>query len=328
MNRSRVKRKFRFVLAAFLLTSVAPCSSAATLDDLKKLEIICFVPSHLPQGFRLKTVEITYDEVGPDENKDQRFPLYSLEYGDKGKRTFSIESAREGIGDRNIMEEENAEETEIKTPLGPMYLIYRPKGKNGRKDEIKANWIEDSNMKAENAKGMRHPILGRFHGFSATGIGVAEFTNIVQSLHPIREEKTDTPATAQSSPITIHPKVFSMIDCWISDSERPVVTEINLDAVEKNGNEFNQDGRLQDGEWVTCPVPDTNGFMRYQVLESKGNHYKIEYQENGGGTLTTAAIIEFDIEKRNIHRDGKPVTIRVLRVSAFNQKKQQRLSRD
>ena len=319
-SRNRVKRTSRFVLAAFLLTSIAPCSWAATLDDLKKLEIICFVPSHLPQGFRLKTVEITYDEVGPDENKEQRFPLYSLEYGDSGKRTFSIESAREGIGDRNIMEEENAEETEIKTLLGTMYLIYRPKGKDGRKDEIKANWVEDSNMMVEKAKGMRHPILGRFHGFSATGIAVADFTKIVQSLHPIREDKTVPSATVQTSALTIHPKVFSMINCWISDSESPVVTEISLDAVEKDGNEFPQGAVRQDGKWITCPVPDTNGFMRYQVLESKGNHYKIEYQENGGGTLTTASVIEFDIEKRNIHRDGKPVMIRMLRVSSFNQK--------
>jgi hypothetical protein len=111
-----------------------------------------------------------------------------------------------------------------------------------------------------------------------------------------------------------------MINCWISDSESPVVTEINLDGVEKNGNEFNQDGLKQDSEWRQCPVPDTNGFMRYRVLESKGNHYKVEYQENGGGTLTTASTIEFDIEKRDIRRDGKPVTIRVLRVSSYNQK--------
>ena len=38
-----------------------------TSDDLKKLEIICFVPSYLPQGFRLQRVDITYDEPGPDE---------------------------------------------------------------------------------------------------------------------------------------------------------------------------------------------------------------------------------------------------------------------
>ena len=67
-------------------------------------------------------------------------------------------------------------------------------------------------------------------------------------------------------------------------------------------------------------MPDTSGFMRYRVLESKGNHYKVEYQENGGGTLTTASIIEFEIQKRSIRRDGKPVTLRVLRVTSYNQK--------
>src|SRR5213592_3624995 len=326
MSCNRVKRTTWFVLCGFLFSLAAVRSTPElTVDDLRKLEIICFVPSYLPQGFRLKTVEITYDDVGPDENKEQRFPLYSLEYGDSGKRTFSIESAREGIGDRNIMEnEENAEETEIKTPLGPMDLIYQPKGKEGRKDEIRANWVEDSNMNAEKAKGAEnHPVLGRFHGISATGITLGEFTKIVQSLRPIRDQKaatSATPAAAQSSALKVHPKVFSMINCWISDSESPVVTEINLDAVEKNGNEFNQDGLKQDGEWLQCPVSDSNGFMRYRLLESKRNPYKVEYQENGGGTLTTSSIIEFEIEKRNIRREGKPVTIRILRVLSYNQK--------
>ena len=134
------------------------------------------------------------------------------------------------------MEEENTEETEIQTPLRSMYLIYRPKGSDGPKDEIKANWVSDANMNVETSKNAKsHPTLGRYHGFSATGISVAEFSKIVQSLHPIRHEKTATPAAAHTSALKIHPKVFSMIDCWISDSESPVVTEINLDAVEKNG---------------------------------------------------------------------------------------------
>jgi hypothetical protein len=311
---------FWFVLSAFLFPS--PRSSAATLDDLKKLEIICFVPSYLPQGFGLKTVEITYDEPGPDEPK-RSFPLYSIVYSNdpRSGATFSIESAREGIGDRNIMEEEDTEETEIQTPLGPMYLIYRPKGKDGLKHEIKANWVSDANMNAETSKNAEgHPILGRFHGFSATGITLAEFSKIVQSLHPIRDEKAATPAATQTSALKIHPKVFSMINCWISDSESPVMTEINLDAVEKDGNEFNQDGLKQDGDWLQCPVPDGNGFMRYRPLELKGNQYKVEYQENGGGTLTTSSIVEFEIEKRNIHCDGKPVTIPVLRVLSYSQK--------
>lgn len=113
-----------------------------------------------------------------------------------------------------------------------------------------------------------------------------------------------------------------MIECWISDVESPVMTEINLDAVDKNGNEFNDDGLIADGEWTRCPNPDSKeGFMRFRVLESKGNHYKVEYQENGGGTLTTASIIEFDIQKRNIQRDGKPASIRVLRVTSYSEKK-------
>ncbi|PYJ03683.1 MAG: hypothetical protein DME95_10225, partial [Verrucomicrobia bacterium] len=194
----------------------------------------------------------------------------------------------------------------------------------GRKIEIIANWVSDANMNDEKAKGAEsHPVLGRYHGFSATGITVAEFVKIIKSLHPVGSESaagSATPAAEQPSVPKIHPKVFNMISSWISDSESPVVTEINLDAMEKNGNQFNDDGLTQDGEWLRCPVPDTDGFMRYRVLESKGNHYKVEYQENGGGTLTTASIIEFNIEKRNIRRDGRPLTVHVLRVSSYTQK--------
>ena len=318
-----------FVPSALLFFWPIVLCSAATLDDLKELEITCYVPSYLPQGLRLQNIEVTYDEIPENEDQNHPLPLYSIQYGNGWNATFTIESAREGIGDRNIMaDEENAEETEIKSPFGPMYLIYRPKGRDGRKNEIIANWVSDPNMNDEKAKGPdSHPVLGRFHGFSATGITVAEFTKIIQSLHPIGGGKAPTstsisagaPATVTSA-LKIHPKVFNMIDCWISDSESPVATEINLNAVEKNGSQFNEDKLKQDGDWLIYSSPDTGGFMRYRVLESKGNHYKIEYQENGGGTLTTASTIEFDIDKRNIRRNGSPMTIRVLRVSSYTQK--------
>jgi hypothetical protein len=183
----------------------APCREpSATLSDLKKLEIICYVPSWLPKGFRLRSVAITYDEPGPDEQKNHRLPLYSIEYGngplsppDKSGRwadrtggaTFTIESAREGIGDRNVMETEDAEETTIPSPFGGMYLIFTPKGKgtSGPKVEIKANWSSDANMKREKAKNPRaHPVLGRLHGFSATALSLSEFEKIIASLRPIR----------------------------------------------------------------------------------------------------------------------------------------------
>jgi hypothetical protein len=311
------------LIAFFFAVSISPSAAPATLDDLKKLEIICFVPSYLPEGFGLQSVEITYDEAHEEfDDLKHPLPLYSVVYenrpGQSGtEATFSIESAREGVGDRNIMVEEDTEETEIQTPLGPMYLIYRPKGKSGRKVEILTNWVRDANMTAEDAKGADHPLLGRFHGFSGTGMTVAEFTKIAQSLHPIQSAGPAAPVSA----LKIHPKVFSMISCWLSDSESPVVTEINLDAVEKNGNQFNSADVKPDGEWTRSPGPEGNGgFMRYRVLESKGNHFKVEYQENGGGTLTTAAIIGFEIEKRNIRCDGKPATMRVLRVLSYDQK--------
>src|SRR5262245_16739672 len=318
-----------FLVGALLFPFLSLCSFATTLDDLKQLEITCYVPSYLPQGLRLQNVEVTYDEIQESEDQNHPFALYSIEYGNGWNATFTIESAREGIGDRNIMDdEENAEETEIKSPFGQMDLIYRPKGKDGRKDEIIANWVSDPNMNEEKGKGPdSHPVLGRFHGFSATGITLAEFTKIIQSLHPIGGNKAPTSASppanapaAEAAALKIHPKVFNMIDCWISDSESPVATEINLNAVEKNGNQFNEDGLKQDGDWLIYSSPDTGGFMRYRVLESKGNHYKIEYQGNGGGTLTTASTVEFDIDKRNIRRNGSPMTIRVLRVSSYTQK--------
>jgi hypothetical protein len=182
-----------FSILAFSILALtprtAPCINPhATLDQLKTLEILCYVPSYLPKGFKLKSVAITYDEPGPDEGSAGRFPLYYLEYGDAHGGSFTVDSAREGIGDRNLMETEDSEETTITSPFGPMYLIYTPKGQGraGLKKEIKANWARDDNMKAENAKALVHPILGRYHGFSATRITVAEFEKIINSLRAIR----------------------------------------------------------------------------------------------------------------------------------------------
>lgn len=201
----------RRLLISILLSSIlaltphtaSSVNPRATLEQLKNLEIICYVPAWLPKGFKLRSVTITYDEPGPDEGSVGRFPLYSIEYGNgptsppndsgrwsdrTGGATFTIESAREGIGDRNLMGTEDSEEITINSPFGPMYLIYTPKGKGktGRKVEIKANWASDANMKSEKSKSLPHPILGRYHGFSGTAITVAEFEKIVASLHPIR----------------------------------------------------------------------------------------------------------------------------------------------
>lgn len=175
------------LLVVFGAPSAQSAPGAATLDDLKKLEIICFVPTWLPKGFKLKSVRTSHDEPGPDEGEG-RFPLYNLEYANNRNQTFSIDSAREGIGDRNLLDTEDAEDAEIASPVGRIFVIYTPKGKGkeGRKKEIKSNWTSDANMIREKAKDpLVHPTLGRYHGFSATGITFAEFTKIIHSLRPI-----------------------------------------------------------------------------------------------------------------------------------------------
>ncbi len=120
--------------------------------------------------------------------------------------------------------------------------------------------------------------------------------------------------------LKVHPKVLSMVVCWISDSKAPVVTEINLDAVKANGNEFDESAIVQEDGWTRCPGTDGQGFQRYRVLEVKGNRYKVEYQDNGGGTPTSASIIECTVESREIRKNGKPATIRVLRVFSCDAK--------
>ena len=291
----------------------------ASLDDLKKLPIACFAPSYLPKGFKLKKAEISYDEGTDEKGQSYKAPLYGIEWSD-GKGAFSIDSAAEGIGDRNIMETEDSEEAEIQSPLfGRVYIIYTPKGKEGAKKEILTNWVEDEQIKADQAKSTtwHGDQLGRFHGFTGNKITVAEFSKIVTSLRPI---KGDT-KTASVPPLKLHPKIFNMIDCWISDSASPVVTEINLDAVETNTNQFNMDDVKPDGEWTRVPTKEDGGFMRYRVLGLKGNRYTVEYQENGGGTLTTDCTIDFVIDKRGVERDGKTEDIRILRVVSYKSKK-------
>ena len=174
----------------FLRAPTLHAQRAVTLDDLKKLAIICFVPSYLPEGFKIKIVQITNDDY------NAALPLYEVEWGDEGKATFSIDSAREGIGDRNLMGTDDTDDMEMKVPRlgGSVFLIYTPRGRDGVKTEIKSNWVSDVNMNAEKAKDpLGHPDLGRYHGFSATGISLKEFEKILQSLHPIKSEPTPPP---------------------------------------------------------------------------------------------------------------------------------------
>jgi hypothetical protein len=130
----------------------------------------------------------------------------------------------------------------------------------------------------------------------------------------------DKKSAAAAPELKIHPKVFTYIEGWLSDGESPIATELNLDAVETSTNQFQPEEVQQEDGWIRAKGRDGQGFIRYRVTEHKGSHYKVDYQENGGGTLTTMAKIEFTVEKRDVRVDGKTKTIRVLRVLSYADK--------
>jgi hypothetical protein len=70
-----------FSILALLPRTASSINPHATLEQLSKLEILCYVPGWLPKGFTLRNITLTYDEPGPDEGSVGRFPLYSIEYG-------------------------------------------------------------------------------------------------------------------------------------------------------------------------------------------------------------------------------------------------------
>lgn len=53
--------------------------------------------------------------------------------------------------------------------------------------------------------------------------------------------------------LQIHPRVFALVTCWPSDTDEPVVTEVNLDAVTRNRNQFDTTLVKTPGEWTECP---------------------------------------------------------------------------
>ena len=114
----------------------------------------------------------------------------------------------------------------------------------------------------------------------------------------------------------IHPKVFSMVESWLSDMTSPVVTEVNLDAVRENGNQFYRKPFVT-GAWTRIDSEDSRGYMRYRILSRQGNSYVVEFQNNGGGSLTTSTRIGFTISHRTFDVEGERKQVQVMRIESI-----------
>ena len=127
---------------------------------------------------------------------------------------------------------------------------------------------------------------------------------------PLRQESASSPA--------IHPKVFSLVTCSWSDTAEPIVTEINLDAVRKNGNQFN--GKIfSEGGWTRINSSSGNGFMRYRIISHSAQVWRVEFQENTGGSLTSRCYIDFTIKHRTISLNNKQEEISVLEIKGIKE---------
>ena len=85
---------FMKLIALLILSAVAllpktfaeGVSSGYSLKDLKKLDIICFVPGWLPKGYHLSRVYLDYtDTDGLDNSNAKGYVAYQVEYSDGRK---------------------------------------------------------------------------------------------------------------------------------------------------------------------------------------------------------------------------------------------------
>jgi hypothetical protein len=122
-------------------------------------------------------------------------------------------------------------------------------------------------------------------------------------------------------PTLIHPQVFKLILCWDSDTISPVATEINLEAVYKNNDQFDysrvtKEKDLGGVEWIVYTPSDQRGYTRYRIVEQTSQMTRVIFNENGGGSYTSQAKITYQIVKRSVQIEGKKTDISVLRVLA------------
>jgi hypothetical protein len=100
----------------------------------------------------------------------------------------------------------------------------------------------------------------------------AAFTRMKFALLVLALELAGPASVAAQVKGAWHPMVFSMMESWISDVASPVVAEINLDAVQRNRNQFDYDAVKQEGAWVVYPVPE-GGFQVHRLVTLGHRHH-------------------------------------------------------
>lgn len=151
------------------------------LEKIRKLGVTVFYPAFIPARYSLASVTLSDDEF-------QRSLDYQIEFCDRHKLCFRIESADGGIG--SAPDGDKSFKGWSKS-LG-RYYIERfdpdPKSKKDKQPYYLSEWMEDRKMVAAKRKGLKlDPPRngGRFHHLVAYGVTDKEAVAIVKSLSPV-----------------------------------------------------------------------------------------------------------------------------------------------
>ncbi len=116
----------------------------------------------------------------------------------------------------------------------------------------------------------------------------------------------------------IHPEAFELVTSWISDTAQPVATEINLDAIKENRNQYDYDKIETKNDLITFKKPDREGWVGYELVNSENNIYKIIFYSNGGGRFTSKDTITFKLIRRPVTVNNVSRTPLILRVLSID----------
>lgn len=149
---------------------------ANQIDRLKRSGVTVFFPKYTPQRFCLASVSLV-DAADPN-------PDYRIEFRDKNKMSFAIESAYTGIGDGPDGDKSLSGISEV---FGPFTIsVFKPgsEGNCSKNIYYLSSWMPDKKRMASEKRG-EDPPKGRHYHFLGDGISDKEAVDIVKSLMPV-----------------------------------------------------------------------------------------------------------------------------------------------
>lgn len=141
------------------------------IRNVQKHGVDVFYPNFMPARFPLSNMKFGgYDKAHPD---------YSLIFQGKGKRSITIESAYEGIGDGPDGYKKLRGQSKTFGRFGINVIKPHTEGNDTNDFYYLSDWLESKRKTTADAK--------RFYNLYGTGITDREAISILQSLTPLKQ---------------------------------------------------------------------------------------------------------------------------------------------